>query len=160
MKEKKTLGVLAFVFIFVGLLLTLENLKIIPGISVHWPVFLFVVGIGFGIMFFQQKKKDAFLIWISSLLVLLGIFFYYLNFTSWIRLATLWTIFLGIVGLSFLSAGIFVKNKLLLSLAVLFITLFLALYLVFTISLKLWPLSFVVFGISLLIIDYFNKKND
>lgn len=156
MKKNRTLGILALLFIIAGAILTLENYHVIPGISINWPVLLLILGMGFVLLFFERKKEP--IIWIGSFLLFISIFFYYLNFTSWKSLAHLWPVFLGVIGLSFLATAIFTRKRIFAYLAILFITIFLALYLVFTISLKLWPMSLFIFGISLLIIDYFNKK--
>ena len=158
MTKIKTLSFLATLFIIAGIVITLENYQIITGISKLWPLFLTLAGVGFIFLFFQEKRKDPALIWLGSFLTFLSMFFFYLNYSSWKKLAYLWTVFLGVGGLSFLFSSILTKKRILLYLSIFFIFLFLALYLVFTISLRLWPLSLVVFGISLLIIDLFSKK--
>jgi hypothetical protein len=154
---EKNLSILAILLMLVGLVLTLENFGFIDGISRLWPIFMIILSIGFMILFYQRKKNPA-LAWLSTTLTLLGIFFFYLNYTSWINLATNWPIFLGIFGLSFLVSGILVKKKIHLYIAIIFIILFLTLFFVFTIYLSLWPLILVLFGLSLLIIDYFPIK--
>lgn len=158
MKNKKTLLFSAIIFILVGTLLTLENFSVIAGISAHWPIFLLIIGSGFTILYFQRKKTDEVLLWLGTLIFILGIFSYYLNFTSWQQLATLWPIFLGIIGSCFLSVGLVAKKVILNYFGILFISLFLIFTLVFTISIKLWPLSLVVFGICLLILEYLHNK--
>ena len=154
----KTLNVLASLFIIIGIFLTLENFNIIIGVSLQWPILILVVGVGFVMLFFERKRDDSALIWIGSFLIFLGIFFYCLNYISWKTLAYLWPIFLGIIGLSFLVTSIFTKKRMFTYFAILFISLFLALFIVFTVSLRLWPMSLVVFGLSLLMIEYFNRK--
>ena len=67
-------------------------------------------------------------------------------------------LFLGIVGLSFLSIGVLSRQRIYNYFAVSFIALFIVFTLVFSISYRLWPLSFVVFGISLFILDYLQIK--
>lgn len=160
MRQKRTLYFLAVLLIVVGVLLTLENLVIIQGISKHWPLFLIILGSGFIMLFFHKDRIDEVLVWLGTFILLLGGFFYYLNYTSWNLLATLWPVFLGLVGLSFLSIGVMKGKKLFVYLAVAFIAFFLIFTMVFAISTSLWPISFVVFGISLLIIEYLNKKTN
>lgn len=157
-KRKKSLGVLAFLFIFVGIIITLENYRIMGGVSRLWPLIPFLIGFGFVLLFFEGKRNDAALIWLGVFLISISLFFCFLNSTSWRNLSYLWPIFLGIFGVSFLITGFFTKERIFMHLSILFISLFLALYFVFTVSLRLWPMSLVVFGISLLIIDYFNRK--
>lgn len=157
-RKKKSLSVLAFLLIVGGIVITLENYQIIEGAVNLWPIIPFLIGLGFLILFFGEKKKDAALAWLSTLLISLSIFFYYLNCTSWKTLAYLWPVFLGIFGVSFLITGFFTKERMLVYFSIFFIALFLAFYFVFIISLRLWPMSLVILGITLLIIDYFNKK--
>ena len=155
---KRTVVFLAALLIIAGTVVTLENFSIIRGISSHWPVLLLIIGCGFVMLFFQRNKVDPVLLWLGSFLVILSIFFYYLNYTSWAQLASLWPVFLGIVGLSFLSIGIFIRNRIFAYFACGFIALFIIFFLVFSVSKKLWPMSLVVFGISLLILEYLHKK--
>jgi hypothetical protein len=159
MPGKRTVFFLASLLVSVGVLVTLENIKVIKGVSQHWPVFLLIAGCGFVLLFFQEYKTDLVKLWLGTFIFILGIFFYYLNFTTWANLARLWPLFLGAVGLSFLCIGIFSRSKMYNYFAISFITLFITLTLVFTISPRLWPLSFVVFGISLFILDHQLKKN-
>ncbi len=158
MEKRGTLFFLAGIFVIVGILITLENFSIIRGISIHWPLFLLITGLGFMILFFQRNKTDLALLWIGSFVFILGIFFYYLNFTSWRRLSTLWPVYLGIVGFSFLSTGIYSKRPIFGYFAVVFIALFIVFTSVFYVSQRLWPMSFVIFGASLLILEYIQKK--
>ena len=157
MRKKKTLYFLAVLFILVGILLTLENLNLIGGISRHWPVFLLILGAGF-ILLFLKSRRDEFLVWFGSFVFLLGGFFYILNFTSWSSLATLWPVFLGLVGLSFLVTGALERKRIFVYFAVIFISLSLVLTLVFAISTGLWPLSLVFFGLSLLVLHSLKSK--
>lgn len=159
MKGKKTLGVLAVSFIIAGVVLTLENYSVLQGIHKLWPLMPLMIGAGFIFLFFHVRKQDAMLMWLGSFLACISIFFLCLNFTSWSSLAHLWPVFLGIVGLCFLAVSIFIRKKVFIYLSVAFVALFLALYFVFTVSSKLWPLSLVVFGMSLIIIDYVNSKH-
>jgi hypothetical protein len=158
MQNKPTLIFLAAIFICVGILLTLENMDIVDGISLHWPLFVLIAGSGFIMLFYHRDKDDDFLVWLGTFMVLLGLFFYFLNFTNWNQLSFLWPVFLGIVGFSFLAIGIIKKNRLFGYLGIVFVGMFLIFTLVFTVSKQLWPTSFIVFGLCLLIINYYNKK--
>jgi hypothetical protein len=158
MQRKRTVFFLATLLILAGALVTLENFAVIRGVSFHWPVLLLIVGCGFVLLFFQTEKVDLVLLWLGTFLVILAIFFYYLNWTSWSKLSSLWPFFLGIVGLSFLSVAIFIRKLLFAYFASAFIALFIIFSLVFSVSTKLWPMSFVVFGMSLLILESLHKK--
>jgi len=158
MNKSRSLSVLAFIFIIGGIILTLENYNIIGSISKNWPLLVMLLGAGFSVLFFSEKRKDAALIWLSSFMVCNGMFFYYLNYTSWLSLSRLWTVFLAIVGVSFLITSIATLKKVFAVISLFFIILFLALFLMFTISIKLWPMGMVMFGLSLLIIEYFQSS--
>ena len=158
MERKKTAYILSFFLIVTGILITLENFHLIRNVSHHWPFMLLIMGLGFITLFLNRNKSDIVLLWLGTFQFFLGIFFYYLNATSWKELISLWPVFLGIIGLSFLSVVVFTGRMLYVYFASAFIALFIIFTLVFSISPKLWPLSFVVFGISLLIIDYLQRK--
>ena len=119
---------------------------------------LIILGTGFMILFFQRYRQDIAMIWIGSFIATLGLFFYYLNFNGWQKLGYDWPVFLAIVGLSFLLVSVYSRKMVYILSALLFITLFLIFFLVFTISSKFWPLSLFILGVDLLLIDYFNKK--
>jgi hypothetical protein len=158
MKTRRSLSTLAVLFIITGSVLTLENFHVISGISRHWPLVLMLAGAGFLLLFFKDMRFDPALVWIGTFLLPLGGFFYFLNFTSWKHIAHLWPLFLGFVGISFLATTIFAKSRIFLYISIMFVMLFSALWLVFTVSLRLWPLSFIIFGLSLLLINFFAKK--
>jgi hypothetical protein len=158
MPRPRTAQFLSPLLILIGVLVTLENFQLIGAVSAHWPLLLIVLGLGFLMLFYQRQRSDAVLLWLGSFLTILAAFCYYLNFTSWARLARLWPIFLGIVGLSFLALGLDTRRRLYLYFAGSFIALFVILMLVFTVSTRLWPMSFVVFGVSLLVLEYSLNK--
>lgn len=158
MKTRTSLTAMSALFIVTGAVLTLENFKIVSGISLHWPLIILITGLGFMLLYFQSERRDAALIWISTFLLQVGLFFYYLNFTSWADIARLWPVFLGIVGACFLVTTVATKNKVFLYISIFFVAVFGALWLVFSVSLKLWPLSMVVFGLSLLSINLYANK--
>jgi uncharacterized membrane protein HdeD (DUF308 family) len=154
MVRTSSLVFLSAILVVVGALLTLENLGLVDGVSRHWPAFLVVLGTGFLLLFYKRDGTDLPLLWLGSFICSLGVFFYFLNFTSWRSLGRLWPVFLGLVGLSFLALGVARRSRMYSAFAVAFIGLFLIFMLVFTVSLKLWPMSLVVFGASLLILDH------
>ena len=155
MRSVRSIFVLAVVFILAGTVLTLENMNIISGASRLWPVFLFVVGAGFFILFFERGKNDLALSFLGTMLVLLAAFFLYLNFTSWKNMATMWPFFLGIAGGGFVTMYLSSMERIFLFLSLGLIMLGGLFYLVFGVSIQLWPLSLVAFGLSLLLVNYF-----
>ena len=158
MGHKKTAVFIAPLLIFAGLMLTLENFQILHGVSCHWPVLLLILGCGFCLLFFQHQQKDVVMLWLGSFITFLGVFFYYLNFTTWADLSWLWPVFLGIVGMAFLAVGIAKRSSLYIYFAAVFILLFVILTLVFSVSTRLWPMSFVVFGAGLWMLEYLHHR--
>jgi hypothetical protein len=158
MPRKRTQNVLAMLLIIGGSLITMENYSIIQGVTFHWPLLLLIFGFGFVMLFFERKRSDPVLIWLGTFQITLSILFYFLNATTWKNLVSLWPVFLGIVGVSFLAVAIFWRKMLFIYFAGSFLALFIIFTLVFSISSRLWPLSFVVFGLSLLIIDQIDRR--
>ncbi|MBN2543410.1 hypothetical protein JXI42_11150 [bacterium] len=158
MRSKGTLFFLAVMFIIVGIVLTMENLYVFKGFSVHWPIFLAIVGCGFVMLFYRKSRDDVVLLWLGTFVLLLGAFFYYLNYTSWESLENLWPVFLGLIGISFLSIGIIKKNLIFNIFAISFIALYLIFTMVFSLSTRLWPMSFVIFGTALLVLEYLRRN--
>jgi hypothetical protein len=158
LQHTKTLLFLAAILMAVGALLTLENLGLLHGVSRHWPLFLLILGSGFLLLYRSRQAGDAAMLWLGSFILLSGAFFYFLNFTSWRLLGRLWPVFLGLAGLSFLAVGVARRSMLFHLLATALVGLFMVFTLVFAVSLKLWPTSLVVFGASLLMLDYMRRK--
>jgi hypothetical protein len=155
MRQVRSIFILAVVIIVAGAALSLENMGVISGASRFWPGFINVLGTGFCILFFNRRKNDLALLWLGTALNLLGLFFFFLNFTSWRHMTTLWPVFLGIAGVSFLVLYGSGRARIFLFLAVALIMLSAVFYLVFGVSLTLWPLSLVAFGVSLLFVNHY-----
>jgi hypothetical protein len=155
MRQVRSIFVLAIVLMAAGAVLTLENMRIISGASKQWPAFLIILGIGFEILFFERKRNDLAILWLGTALILLGIFFFYLNYTSWMKMVKLWPLFLEIAGASFFVLYVKGRISIFLFLAVALLMLGAVFYLVFGVSLMLWPLSLVAFGISLLLVNHY-----
>ena len=156
MKNRSSTAFLSVILIIAGIVITLENFRFLNGISRHWPALMLILSTGFS-LFFQKQRKDQVLIWLGTFIGFLGLFFYYLNFTSWKNLSHDWPVFLLIVGISFIPVAAFKKKMIYVLSSLSFITLFLIFFLVFTVSAKLWPLSFLFLGVDLLIIEYVNR---
>jgi hypothetical protein len=157
MKNRSSTAFLSVILIITGIVITLENFRFLNGISRHWPALMLILGVGFSLLYFQRQRQDQVLIWLGTFINLNGLFFYYLNFTTWRSLAHDWPIFLLIIGISFIPVSACKKKMIYVLSSLSFITLFLIFFLVFTVSAKLWPLSFLFLGIDLLIIEYVNK---
>ncbi|MBW2967637.1 hypothetical protein KY362_04070 [Candidatus Woesearchaeota archaeon] len=157
MRNSSSFNILAAVLIIIGSLLILENFGIFTGIWLLWPVLPLVIGTGFCMLYFRTRK-DIVLLGLGTFVTLISMFFIYLNFAGWSRLAFQWPVFLVILGLTFLNTFIFSKKRVLLYLAVILISLGAAFILVFIISLKLWPMTLVLAGVSFIIISIFDMQ--
>lgn len=155
MRRIRSILILALVFILAGAVLSLENMKVISGVSRLWPVFPLIIGTGFCILFFDRKARDLALFFLGSMLCQISVFFFYLNYSSWTELATLWPVFLCIAGISFLSIYLSSRIRIFSILGISLILLAAVFYLVFGVSHNLWPLSFVAFGGSLLVVNHY-----
>ena len=149
MPERSSINVLAAVFVIAGVVLTLENVGLVSGIARLWPLLIIVLGLGFLGLFSQKGRDDLVLAWLGTFSIGLGTLFVYLNYAGWGRISGLWPVFLALVGVSFAVLVFFSSNRVFAWSAVLFISLFIVFYLVFSISLSLWPLSLVIFGLCL-----------
>ena len=125
---------LAIILIVLGLILMLETFNIVNGIIKLWPLLSLVIGIGFCLLFYQRKKKDLILLGLGTFITLISVFFFYLNFTSWWNLSYLWSMFVTILGLSFVPPFYFRRNFALIILAALLIGAGVSFILVFSIS--------------------------
>lgn len=155
MRQVKSVFVLAMVFIAAGATLTLENMGLVRGASKLWPAFVLILGAGFLILFFDRKKNDLALLFLGTVISLLGAFFFFLNYTAWSKMSTMWPVSLGIAGAGFLAMYLVSRARLFLFLFVALTMLAGVFYLIFGISLVLWPLSLVAFGASLLVVNHY-----
>ncbi|MBN2384321.1 hypothetical protein JXQ70_15700 [bacterium] len=153
----KTFTPLGLTCILVGGLLILENYGLIPSISMWWPLFPFLVGLGMVRLFNDRGQQDLTLIGMATYLIAVSLFFFYLNWTNWIQLKELWPVFVGLLGLSFLAVFYFSRGKgsgrkLIIVLSIFLMILSLLLFIIFKVDARLWPLALVLFGISIILI--------
>jgi hypothetical protein len=155
MRKGKSVFTLAVVLIAAGAALTLENMGVVSGASKLWPAFVLILGAGFLIMFFNRERNDPALLFLGTVLSLLSVFFFCLNYTAWSYMSKLWPVFLGIAGAGFLAIYLARRVRLFLFLSVALVMLAGVFYIVFGVSLHLWPLSLAAFGLSLLVVNHY-----
>jgi len=151
--KKGQFVLLAVLCLISGVLLVLDNLEIVPGIWKFWPTFSLFLGLG-GIWFFKKSgKKDLKPAGVGLFLVLVSIFFFVLNFTSWKHMITLWPTFIGILGVSALFVSLYSEKKRWFAVSgFFFLFLSIIFFLVFALNGKLWPTSLILFGVWLLLV--------
>ncbi|MFH1249010.1 MAG: hypothetical protein V1660_02570 [archaeon] len=155
-KGRYEFGVIAVLFLISGIALLLEGQGILPGIHNLWPMFVFVVGMGLSLMFYQDCK-DVGLLGLGSFLLMTSILFFYLNYTSWVKLKEWWASFIFIVGASLIICSIYSRKRIFFLVGLFGILLSIAFILIFAVSASLWPVSLIIAGIFILIISRFDN---
>jgi hypothetical protein len=93
------------VFIIVGAILLLWNLRLIPGLESLWPVLLVIAGIGFLYEGALRRRRDAY-VFIGMFALLLGVFFLLAETVlSPVALSSIWPVFMTITGVSLFAYG-------------------------------------------------------
>ncbi len=157
--RKGRYNVLALLCIGIGVLLMLENYGYIKGIYNLWPIFPLIFGVGLYMLYKDRGARDSILLAIGIYLIQFSVLAFYENYTSWTSMVYLWPFFVGFLGVSFLSIYISTGNGMIFfHLGVLLIGLCIVFFLIFSVDYRLWPISLVLFGISILLIKEFNKS--
>jgi hypothetical protein len=142
--------VLAALSIIVGLLLLAENLGLIGNVTSLWPLAVTLSGVALIIAGRNRGIYGRGSVGVGVYLLQTSFLFLYLNFTSWSSIAHMWPAFIGFLGISiFVSGRGGVRSGLLLYLCAFLVILSLLFFLIFTVDPKLWPISIILFGISL-----------
>lgn len=149
---------LAILCIVCGLVLIMDNLGITAGAWKLWPAFSLFLGLGALLLFNRGGRRDLKVVGIGVCLVLVSVFFFFLNYTTWSHMALLWPAFIGIFGATILVVAYYAEEKKwYLTSGVFFIFLASAFFLVFTVNAGLWPISLVLFGLWLLLMPERSK---
>jgi presenilin-like A22 family membrane protease len=156
-RVKPEFNVLAGLLVLSGIALLLEGNGVLLGIHNLWPIFVFVIGLGLSLMFYQGRK-DIGLIGLGSFMIMLSIFFFYLNFTSWALLKNLWPVFISIVAVSILLCFLYNKKKIFLVVGLFGVLLSITFILIFGVAESLWPVSLIIAGLLIYIISFFDRK--
>ncbi len=156
-RVKSEFNILAGLLVLSGIALLLEGNGILLGVHNLWPIFVFIIGLGLTLTFFQSKK-DIGLIGLGSLMVMLSIFFFYLNFTSWALLKSLWPVFISIFGISVLLCYLYNKKRIFLIVGMFGILLSITFILIFGVAESLWPVSLIIAGLLIYLISFFDRK--
>ncbi len=150
--------ILAIFSIISGLLLLGENYGLLPAVHKLWPLASGALGIGF-LLLYRRKKLESLLVGIGTYLICFSILALICNFTSWLILKDTWPLFISFLGISMLCIFIFAKRHILyFSIGSSLIMLSLVFFFVFSVDPLLWPLSLILFGISIILLNYFRTK--
>lgn len=162
MNEKRRIlngfSILAFFCVISGLLLLGENYGALPAVHNLWPIASGTLGVGF-LLLYRRRKLESLLVGIGTYLICFSILALVCNFTSWRILKDTWPLFIAFLGISLLCIFLFANRHFLyLLLGSVLIMLALTFFFVFSVDPKLWPLSLILFGISVILLNYFRTK--
>lgn len=147
-------GRLGILLSLIGVLLAIDSLVREVVLYKLWPLLLTVLGTGFIGIYLQRARREGSYFGVGIFITGLSGIFLYCNFVSWSVLATLWPIFITLLGLSMVTCYLFGKRRpaILLS-GLLFLSLATAFYLIFSCNTRLWWSTFILAGCSFMIFD-------
>jgi hypothetical protein len=149
--ENVTYRRLAFLLIGIGLVFAVNSIMGLSIIYKLWPILILLPGTGFIGIFLKRKAKRSLYLSVGEYLILFTGLALYCNFTSWTNLAHLWPIFITFLGIVVFSVFLFHrKNRLLLLVGLLLISLSVFFFFVFSIDVHYWWIIFILAGLSIL----------
>jgi hypothetical protein len=152
--EKTTYTRLAVLLIVIGLLIALELYTNISIIHNLWPVITIFLGIGLIGIFVKRKTSGMLYLASGEYLICFSGLALYCNFTSWQNVAQFWPLFIGFLGIVFLTLYFLNKQKrVLLFLGLVLVSLSFFFYFVFTLDVRYWWTIFVLVGLSILVTE-------
>ena len=138
----------------IGAILAIDTMADLTVLYKLWPLLCTVLGIGFTGIFLQRSRREAMYIGLGTFFIGFSALALYCNFTSWAALASLWPAFLLLLGISMTFGFLFgSRNPALLLNGLLFISLSIVFYLVFSLSSRLWWSVFILAGGSFVVFD-------
>lgn len=147
-------GRLGIMLAIIGILLAIDSIAGRSFIYKLWPLITTILGIGFIGIYTRRARREALYIGVGTYIVGFSGLALYCSLTTWAALATLWPVFICLMGTSFLF-GYFFGNRRPVHLltGLLFISLAVLFYSVFGQNHKLWWIVFICAGISFLVFD-------
>ena len=141
------------VLIILGVLLLFGNLSEF-GMSRLWPVFPFIVGVGFWIGYFQDRQNHG-LLMPGTILVVISLLFLYCNITTWSNMETLWPIFILAPAVGFIAMflggnrdkGLLFPSGILTLIGIIFLAITHGLS-------EFWPILLIIAGALLILSQY------
>jgi uncharacterized membrane protein HdeD (DUF308 family) len=147
-------GRLGLLLAVVGILMAVDTMTDLSFLYRLWPLLTTVLGIGFIGIYLRRARREALYVGLGVYIIGFSILALYCSLTSWTALATLWPVFIGLMGLSFVFSHLFGSARPALLLAgLLSISLSIMFYFVFGLNHRLWWTILVLAGISFIIFD-------
>ncbi len=154
-RKRGKFTVLGVFSVIAGIAVLGENYGYFPAVHRLWPLATAALGYGF-LLLHRRGRTDMVLVGTGVYLLFFSGLALFLNYTSWWELSWLWPIFVGFLGVSILGvyfAGY--QDVLYLAFGLAFVSLCLAFFFVFSVDPDLWPISLVLFGMTILLVNYF-----
>jgi hypothetical protein len=150
--EFRALGVLSAAL---GLLPLCENAGWIGSIHRLWPLLLTIVASALLLLSRAMRPREAVWIGVGTYLLGISMLFLVLNYTSWSALGRAWPVFIALAGLACWTAATSSRRLRLVLVASGTLFLFMAgvFYMVFAVSAGFWPVSLVMFGVWVLLVN-------
>ncbi|MFC1587248.1 hypothetical protein ACFL54_02965 [Planctomycetota bacterium] len=143
---------LAILLIVIGLLFAADSLLGVSFAYKLWPLLIFMLGTGLVGIYLKRKAKGALYLAGGEYFILFSGLAFYCNFTSWQNLKHLWPIFVGFLGLVFITLFLFYRKKrFLLFLGLLLLSLSIFFLLIFSLGTQFWWIIFMLAGLSILV---------
>ncbi len=152
-------GRLGFLLSVVGVLLAIDMLADLAFLYKLWPLLITMLGIGFIGIHVKRSRKEVVYVGVGVYLIGFSALALFCNLTSWATLSSLWPLFIGLMGMSLLF-GYFIANhrSALLLIGLLFISLSLVFFFVFSLNYRLWWTVFILSGVSFLVFDWVRRS--
>jgi hypothetical protein len=147
-------GRLGILLSVIGVFLAIDSFTDAVVLYKLWPLLLTLLGTGFFGIYIQRARREGSYISVGTFIVGLSALALYCNFTSWNTLSSLWPVFIALLGVSMVTCYLFGNRRpAILLTGLLFISLAIAFYLIFSFNNSLWWTIFILAGCSFVVFD-------
>jgi len=137
------------ILISLGIIFGLETLLKFQILYNLWPLILTNLGAGFISIFFKRERRDSIYLGIGVYIICFSILAFYCNFQTWEKLSVLWPSFIAFIGISYLFIYLFfARHPIYLFMIILFLSVSLVFFIVFSVNSKYWWIIFIFLGIA------------
>jgi len=146
---KSNIHRLGMILISLGIIFGLETLLKFQILYNLWPLILTNLGAGFISIFFKRERRDSIYLGIGVYIICFSILAFYCNFQTWEKLSVLWPSFIAFIGISYLFIYLFfARHPIYLFMIILFLSVSLVFFIVFSVNSKYWWIIFIFLGIA------------
>lgn len=147
-------GKLGLLLALIGIILAVDTMMDLAFLYKLWPILTIILGIGFIRIYIQRSRQETPYMGIGIYLIAFSGLTLFCNLTSWTALVNLWPLFITFMGISFVFGYLFgSKRPILLLTGLLFFSLSLMFFFVFSFDNQFWWTIFIFAGISFFIFD-------